>query len=193
MPTRLNKHARRGDALPGIAFVLDDADLTGLGDEEIPAGHPKIRPAKFLPQILAGLHGQAFGIFVVRRFEIFAEQLRDRRHILMNDRRDEMARPVLPDLNDEFAQVGFNYFESGVFHRVSQLDFLTGHRLALDASAAVARAGDFENDPPGVRTGGGEVDMPAVGTHLRGKLFQIIIKMIERMLLDRPCQLSQSV
>ena len=61
MPTRLTRTRGVVTRLAGIAFVFDDTDLTGLGDEEIPAGDPQIRVAEFVAKKSPRLSGQGGG------------------------------------------------------------------------------------------------------------------------------------
>jgi hypothetical protein len=67
---------------------------------------------------------------------------------------------------------------------MSQFDFLTGHGFTFDNAGAACFFGDVGEDSPGVITGSGEMDMAAVFLDGGLKLFEIIIQVVERVLLD---------
>ena len=135
---------------------------------KFPPVMPKSARAELVAQVCAGLHRQALGVVVVRRAEILAEQLRDRRPVLVHDRRDEVAIGLswlICTMNSPRSVSTTSIPAS--FERVREVDLLADHRFALDAARAVRRRGDVEDDLLGLGAVGGEVNVPAV---LRGRL-----------------------
>src|SRR5262249_41008941 len=82
---------RGGEGLGGVAFVFDDGDLGGLGDEEVAAGHAQVSAAELVAQVLARLGGEGLGVLRVGDVEVFTEQLGDTLDILMDDGSDDVA------------------------------------------------------------------------------------------------------
>ena len=101
--------------MSGVAFVLDDADLAGLGDQEISAGHSHVGGPEFLAQMRPRQSGQLARVGSAGDVKIFAEQSRNRFDILVHDRRHQMAGPVVADLHDEFTQIGFDDIQSAAY------------------------------------------------------------------------------
>ena len=109
----------------------------------------------------------------------------------MDDRDDQVAGAVVADLDDELAQIRLDDLHPRLLQRGRELDFLAGHRLALDAALAVRRSGDLGDDPLGLVAVGGEMDVAAVLHHVLLKLLKVIIEMIQGVLLDAPGQIAQ--
>jgi hypothetical protein len=92
----------------------------------------------------------------------------------MHDRRDDVRRPVAPQLNDVFAQVGFDHFDAARLEGVVEMGFLGHHRFAFDCATRARTFGDRANDPVGLVGGLGPMDLRAVGDQARFELFEII-------------------
>ena len=96
----------------------------------------------------------------------------------MDDRRNEMARLVVADLDNEFAEIGFDEIHSHGFEVVGQFDFLAGHRLAFDDALAAGFAGDSGDDAAGIGAVVGEMNGAAVFLDGGGELLEVIVEMI---------------
>ena len=89
-----------------------------------------------------------------------------------------MRRLILADLNNEFAQVGFDNIKSRRLHHVSQVDLLAHHGFALDDTLGVMVLGNVEDDLPGILRVGGIMNMAAVLLDVCVKLFEVVIEIV---------------
>ena len=111
----------------------------------------------------------------------------------MNDRRHQMRRLIVADLNDEFAKIGFDDVQSGLFEHVGEVDLLADHRLAFDDAGGFLLAGDVENDLPGIFGGGGEMNVAAIFLDVGLELIEVVIEVVEGMALDLAGKRSELV
>ena len=89
-------------------------------------------------------------------------------------------------LDDVFAEVGFDHLQPGRFKGRIQLDFLGGHRLALDDLARAGFPGDAQNIFAGLGRIAGDEDLAAVGFELVLKLDQQLVEVGQGFFLDAP-------
>ena len=102
----------------------------------------------------------------------------------MNGRRDNVTWRLSAQLNDVFAEIGFDHFEPRGFHRIVERDFLAHHRFALRDRACGCLPADGEHDLTGLLGGGGPVHVgPRLGCLVLEQL-QVEVEMREGVLLD---------
>ena len=71
---------------------------------------------------------------------------------LVDDRRDDVARPVAVELHDVLAEVGLDHLDAGRLERRVELDLLAQHRLRLHGQLRAGVVADADDDA--VRLGG---------------------------------------
>lgn len=131
----------RGHA--GVAFVCGDNGGARIGGEEICAANSHIGGEEFLAEKGAGGAGGGFcGIAVAGGGAadgfggFFAAQ--------MHNRRDDVGGRFAAHLCGEFAEVGFNGFDSGVLERVVEVDFFGRHAFGFDGGFGAVFLGDLD-------------------------------------------------
>ena len=139
-------HARQGLRQVAIALVGDDDDAAGLGDQEIGAGDADIGGEEFLAQLGARL-GQRVSRGSSRTR--VGWQMRVRRGgsrprpvlaVQMEGGRDDVARRLVAELDDVFAEIGLDRRDAVGFEASLSPISSRDHRLALgDGCAPDAR------------------------------------------------------
>ena len=162
-----------------------------LGHQEVPARDSQICVSELVAQEHSCLRRQRLRIVRVRRLEILAEELPDRCLVFVNHRRTDMARPIVPDLHDELAEVSLVHLHPGSLQVMGEVHLFAGHRLGLHAQLAAAPCGDVPDNPPRLLRRGGKMHLAAVGLDHRLDLLEVVVQVIQRVLADLPRQRAQ--
>ena len=170
----------RGTGQPGVAFVLDDDDCAGVGDDEIRPGNSDARVQKFGAQSDARFGGQLLGGRVRWRIE----HLGDLFDGLVQGGRDDVIRSLLGKLNNVLAEVGFNHFDAARFQVMVEVNFLGDHRLRLHDQLDAALASQIRYELTGFAGVARPDEFAAAGGNVALQFFEVIIEMVERMFLD---------
>src|SRR5215469_872585 len=109
----------------------------------------------------------------------------------MDGGRDDVARRLVPDLDEVFAEIGFNRRDAVGFEIVVDPHLLADHRLALGDGLGIEAAADGEHGFVGFSGVSAPVHLSAVGDHFLLEGFEIEIEMRQRVLLDRHRLLAQ--
>ncbi|MNN48934.1 hypothetical protein D3C81_1634350 [compost metagenome] len=121
------------------------------------------------------------------------EQLRDIALGLVDRRHHDMRRLLAGKLDDVLAHVRLDAFDAALGQVMVQLDFLAGHRLALDHAPGLPCCRDAVDDPVGVVGGLGPVDLHTGGGELVFQLHQQVRQVGERVLTHRFAQVAQAL
>ncbi len=171
-----------------VALVGEDHRAPRLGDQEIGAGDADIGGEECRAQ-----DGARLGHEVRRRLELApggefavraAEIGLDRLFVEVDDRGDDMARAVAPDLDDVFAEVGLDHLEARLFEMGVEPDLLRDHRLALGDALCVRGAAESEHDVARLLRIRSVVHRAAALGHLALIGLEVEVEMPERMVLD---------
>ena len=148
-----------------VALVGDDDRRAGFRDQEIRAGDADIGRKKLFAQHGAGLGEQAFGrgeIAILVEIDMdAAEVLLHLFLVEMHRRRDDVRRRLAAQLDDVFAEVGFDRPHARGLDGGVEADFLGHHRLALGDHARAARLADVDDHRAGLRGIAGEMHVAA--------------------------------
>ena len=180
------RHRRRQ---PAVALVLDEAQAAALGDGEVHAADAHVGGEELGAQHASGegRHLRDVGDVGVTGSQLATERLGDLFLRLVDDRRDDVRRHVLVELDDVLAEVGLHHPHVRGLERVVQLDLLGHHRLALDDAPDAVAACDVDHEcawPSSASAG--EVD---VHTGCRGafdELIEVAIEVRDRVGPDLP-------
>ena len=102
----------------------------------------------------------------------------------MHRRRNDVAWRLVAQLNDIFAQIGFDGFNTIAFQVLIDRDFLGDHRLALGDGFGIGALADIEDDIAGILGTCRPVDTAATVLNLGLIGLQIMIQMAEHMVFD---------
>ena len=178
-----------------VALVGDDDRGAGLGHQEVRAGDAHIGREKTLAQ-----HGARFGqqLHGLREIALGVEMGVDAPEILLHLRgvevdggRDDVARQLVPQLNDVFAEIRLDGRDAVRFQVMIDLDLLGDHRLALRHRLRASLAADAQDDVAGFLRVAGEMHVPAGGLHLLLVGFEVEVEMLQRVVLDVPRRIPQ--
>ena len=143
-------HARQDLREVAIALIGDDDRGAGLGDQEVGAGDADIGGKVFRTQHAACLVEQRFRFGKIARCRQMgvdaAEIGLDLFLVEVHGRRDDMARMLVPELDDVFAEIGLDRPDAMALEEIVERDLLGDHRLALGYRAGVGRPADVEHD-----------------------------------------------
>jgi hypothetical protein len=114
------------------------------------------------------------------------EGLLDLRLGEVDGRRDDVARPLVAELDDVLAEVGLDRHDAVLLEMLVEADLLGHHRLALGDGAGARLPADVEDDVAGVLRRLGEVDMAAGGADLLLVGLDVEVEVLERVVLDVP-------
>ena len=95
-----------------VSFVGDQHDRAGFGHGEISAGNSRIGRGERGSQAAASVSGKLFGVDRQSSAGVAAENLRDLRRARWTGGADQVRGAVAGDLDDIFAEVGFDGFDS---------------------------------------------------------------------------------
>ena len=112
-------HPRQRLGQVAVALVGDDDAAAGLGDQEVGAGDADIGGEEFLPQLGARL-GQDVAAFaehaVGRQVGVrVAEAVLPVLPVQVERGRDDMARQLVPELDDVLAEIGLDRADAVAF------------------------------------------------------------------------------
>ena len=190
-------HARQGRGQVAIALIGDDHRRAGLGDQEIGAGDADIGGEEFLAQHLARLGDEMLRLVEpprMRQTLMRAAEIRlDGLAIEVNDRSDQMARALAPELHDIFAEIGLHHLDLGGVEMGVEPDLLRHHRLALGDELGAGLLAELQDDVARVRRGWRVMHLAAALDHLAFESLEIEIEMRQRMVLDGAGILAQPV
>ena len=177
-------HARQGGRQPPVALVGHQDDGAGIGDGEVDARDAHVGAQELLAQGAAGDLRHVAQFFRVRVAEFVVQQRRDLLAGLVDGGRDDVRRRFLGELDDVFAEVGFQHLVPQFFQVRVEMNLLGGHRLALDDDLGLGLLGNAGDD---VARLGGVVRPMHTGAEpveVVGELLQIGVKPGNRPLLD---------
>ncbi len=183
-PGQYDVHRRDGRRQPTVALVGAHHHRAGLGNERVRARDAHAGPEEDVPDgvtrgphllgdVLAGdLATQMLGDDVAN---LLARQV-DRRH-------HHMARPLVPQLDDPLAEIGFDNLHAEVAEVVVELDLLADHRLRLGDDLDLMIRRDLRDDP--IRLVGvlGEVDDRAGRLCRLDELAEVVVDVVDRLSL----------
>ena len=101
----------------------------------------------------------------------------------MDDGGDDMAGRFVGELDDVFAEVGFDYAQAGVFEGVVEVNLLGCHGLGLDDQVGAVLEGDILDDGLCVLDTRGPVDGAAVAGQVGLELLEVVGPVAEDVLL----------
>ncbi len=106
-------------------------------------------------------------------------------------RGDDVARHLVPELDDVLAEIGLDRRDAVAFEVVVEADLLGDHRLALGHGPRPRGPADAEDDVPRLRRIAGEMHLPAGRRDLLLVALEVEVEMGERMVLDVPRRIPQ--
>ena len=180
-----------------VALVGDDDRRPGLGDEEVGAGDADIGREIFLPQHGAGFldEGGDFGQVAVG-IEMgvgLAEIGLDLIACQVHGGRDDVARPLVPDLDQVFAEIGLDRLDAVRLEVVVEVDLFRDHRLALGDELRIRLPADGENLRAGLFRVLRPVHVAAGLLHLLLVALEVDVEMVEHVVLDVAGLVAQRV
>ncbi|MNK91940.1 hypothetical protein D3C87_1120570 [compost metagenome] len=175
-------HVRHGRRQPAIALVFHQPQGARVGRREVHARQADIGINERLAQGAPPRLDQAVDVFRVGRVgNMLGEQAGDVGLRLVNGRHDDMRRLFAGQLHDVLAHVRFQARHAARFQIVIELDFLAGHRLALDEARRPVPFGDGVDDGVGLLAILGPVHLHAGRRQLVFQLHQQIGQARQRM------------
>ena len=190
-------HARQGRGQVAVALVGDDHRRAGLGDQQIGAGDADIGGEEFFPQQRPRLGHQIFRpvepALARQALVLAAKFLLDGLFVEMDDRGDDMARPLASELHDIFAEIGLDHLDLRGLEMRVEPDLLAHHRLAFGDELGAGLFAEPEHDGPRIGGGGRVMHFAAALDHLALIGLEIEIEMRQRMVLDGAGFLAQRV
>jgi len=169
-----------------IAFVSADHECPGLGDREIAAGHAGVGREYQRACRFALRFRQVMNIAVGRvGADCPGEHLRHVGPELVDCRHHDVARVFIVELLDALAKVGLDDLDPDRRHVRTETALLGQHRLALDQRRGAVVV---ENSVDDLIVLGGvarPMDIDAVRPGIGFELFQVLVEMGKRVLLDR--------
>ncbi len=94
-----------------------------------------------------GQRGRVVGQRRVDVRHLAQEDVPDLSAVTVNGRHEDVAGPVLPELHDQFGQVGFDRADADRGERFVHPDLLGNHRLDLDHLGSTCRRDKPGDDP----------------------------------------------
>ncbi len=178
-----------------VALVGDDDAGAGLGDQEIGAGDADIGGEEFRPQDLARLVGEGARLLeVARRVEIGVRRAEGVGDLFLEEvdgRRDDMARRLVAELNDVFAEIGLDRRDRVGFEEIVERDLLGDHRLAFGHRLGVDAAADRQDGLARLVRRPAPMHLAAALDHVPLEFLEIEVEMRQRMILDALAFLAQ--
>ncbi len=111
----------------------------------------------------------------------------------MQRRRDDVIRTLVGQLEDIFAEIGFNGFQLMLLQALVEMNLLAGHGFRFHQHVHAALLGEIQDEVGGFLAGAAEDDFAAVRDHVRFELLQIIIEILDGVLLDRVGFVAESL
>ena len=190
---------RLGEALRQIAVALigDDDGRAGLGDAEIGAGDADLGGEESFPQHGARFRHQGRGFPQrARRVEVLmrlAEAVGDLLLHEMHGRHDDVARTLLADLDDVFAEIGLDRRHAVLLEIVVEGDLLADHGLALGHRLGVKAPADRQHRLARLLRRAAPMHLPAARDDVLLEDLEIEIEIRQHVILDRLALLAQRV
>ncbi len=154
--------ARHHRAHALVALVRNQHHRTRFRHHEVAAGHAHVGGHEVRTQHLARFAGHVGDLGQTRPVVRFREKVGDLVLILMDDRRDDVARRlVVVDLQNVFAQIGFDRLHAHLPEYFVQAHFLGDHRLGLDHLLHFMPARNIADEARGLLRRLGEQDRDA--------------------------------
>ncbi len=178
-PHHRHVHPGQSCAHAPIAFVGNDHQRAGLGDQEVGSRYAHLRSQELLPERAAGDLRQPFGVGRGIHPQFFLEQPGDLLFGQMHCRDDDVRGAGPRQLDDVLPQVSLVDGYAGLFQGPVQADLLGRHGFDLHRGAHLMRRGDLQHDTTGFRGIGCPVHLPAGGGDLRFQLLQVNIQVLQ--------------
>src|SRR6266446_25582 len=109
----------------------------------------------------------------------------------MDRRRNQVARRLVTQLDDVFAEIGFDRGDAVLFEILVEPDLLGDHRLALGDDLGVDRAADLQYRGASFVRRSRPMDPAARGEDIRFVELEIEVEMLEGVILDRLADVAQ--
>ena len=171
-----------------IALVGDDDRSAGFGDEEVGAGDADIRREVLLPQHAARLLDERRNLGqIALRVEMGVDAAEVCLHLVarqVHGRCDDVGGPLIAQLDDVFAEVGFDRRDAIVGEMLVQVDLFRDHRLALGDHLRIGLAADFQHGGTGILGRFRPVYVAARLLHLGLVCFEVDVEVVEHVVLD---------
>jgi hypothetical protein len=111
----------------------------------------------------------------------------------VDHRRDDVARRIVVELEDELAEVGLQRLDADVLQIMQQVRLLRHHALGLDAGPAAFLLRDAEADGVGLLGVVGEMDGSAGRGGVVDELPEVVVEVLQRVLLDAAGKVAHRV
>ena len=172
-----------------VALVGDDDRGAGLGDEEVGAGDADVglRGSARAARARASSSSAAGSLRSRSGRQLGVDAAEVRLDLLLGQvhrRRDDVARRLVAELDDVFAEVGLDRLDAVRLEMLVEADLLGDHRLALGHGPRADPAADAEDEVAGVRRRLGVVHLAAGFPHLLLVGLEVEVEMGERVVLD---------
>ena len=186
---------RQGLGQIAIALVGHDHAAAGFGNQEIGAGDADVRRQEPLPQFAPRLRQNVppLGKHPVRR-QIRVRQAELCLPILavqVKRRGDDMARRLVPQLDDILAQIRLDRLDSGGLQMRIDAELFRDHGLALGHRPRPGILTNLQHRRPRVIGRAAPMHLPTGRQHVRLERLQIEIEVRQRMILDVPPDVAQ--
>src|SRR3954468_13410143 len=119
------------------------------------------------------------------------EQVRDLVLGHVDRRADQVARPLVGELDDVLAEVGLDRLDAVSLEVGVEADLLGDHALALGDRAGTRRAAQVEHDGAGLGGVAGPVDLAAALADLGLERLEVEVEVGQRVVLDRHRQVAE--
>ena len=179
-PHHHHVHPRQRRDHPGVALIGDETDRPVFDDAEVGAGDAHLGAEERVAQPQPRRRRQLPGLVRIRNVQLLLHHATDVLAGQVNDRGNDVRRPIVRQLHDVLAEIGFNHLHTGAFEGGVEMGLFRDHRLALHRHSRARRRGDAGNDP--VRLVGGlrPVDLGAVGGELRFEALEVLGEVRQR-------------
>ena len=179
-----------------VAFVRNNDRTPRLGDQEIRAGEAGIRLQKPPSQHGARLGDEIGGRVTRERLRlvlvvVLPEEFDDLRHRLVDGRSNDVARHLLGELDDVFAEIGFDHLYVMFLQEAVEADFLGHHGLALAQHPHAAGGQQLQHDLASVCRGFRPVHHPALFLAARLEVLQMQVQLTEGARLRIHCRVAR--
>src|SRR5665213_681345 len=98
---------------------------------------------------------------------------------------DDVIRTLVRELQDVFAEIGFDGFQLMRFQALIEMDLLAGHRFRFHQHMDAALLCEIENEIGGLLASAAVHNVAAVGDYVGFELFEVVIEVLDGVLLDR--------
>ena len=176
----------------GVSFVGTDNETACLGHCEVGAGHPRVSRKEAGPGVFAHGLGQIMRIGVLRvRAQVLGEEGGHVGPELVDGRHDDVARRLVGQLLDALTQVRLGHLDPAPLEVGRHAALLLEHRFALDQGLDFVGLEDVEDRGVVFVCIAGPVNVRAKLGRVCLELFEVLVQVRERVLLDLRSQLAQ--